>query len=88
MTIEAAKTLASFAERKGLSEDYIIPNMTEREVFPEVATAVALKAIEQGVARIKMSKDEIYEEAKRMITSAQEKVQKLMELGFIAAPPS
>ncbi len=87
MTIEAAKTLASFAERKGLSEDYIIPNMTESEVFPEVATAVAVKAIEQGVARIKMSKDEIYEEARKLIASTQEKLRNLMELGFIPNPP-
>ncbi|ADB58892.1 NAD(P)-dependent malic enzyme [Archaeoglobus profundus] len=86
MTIEAAKALAKFAEPK-LSEDYIVPRMTESDVFPEVATAVALKAIEQGVARLKMSRDEIYRECKELIESAQEKIRKLMELGFIKQPP-
>ncbi len=87
MTIEAAKTLAKFAEERGLSEDYIIPKMTESEVFPEVATAVALKAMEQGVARIKMSKDEVYRECKEIIEKTQEKVKVLMDLGFIQNPP-
>jgi len=87
MTIEAAKTLAKFAEENGLSEDYIIPTMTESEVFPEVATAVALKAIEQGVARIRLSRDEIYRECKEIIDKTQKKLAKLMELGFIENPP-
>ncbi len=87
MTIEAAKTLARFAEERGLSEDHIIPTMTESEVFPEIATAVALKAIEQGVARIKMDEDEIREEVSEIIRTTQEKLKKLMELGFIPEPP-
>ncbi len=86
MTIEAAKALAKFAE-PNLSEDYIVPRMTESDVFPEVATAVALKAIEQGVARLKMSRDEIYRECKELIENTQEKIRKLMELGFIKQPP-
>jgi malate dehydrogenase (oxaloacetate-decarboxylating) len=86
MTIEAAKALARFAEQN-LSEDYIVPRMTDSDVFPEVATAVALKAIEQGVARLKMSRDEIYRECRELIESAQEKIRKLMELGFIKQPP-
>jgi len=86
MTIEAAKTLAKFAE-PNLSEDYIIPKMTESDVFPEVATAVAIKAIEQGVARVYMSREEIYSECREIIERAQGMIKKLIELGFIKEPP-
>ncbi|HDD35935.1 MAG TPA: NADP-dependent malic enzyme [Archaeoglobus veneficus] len=87
MAIAAAQALADYAEKKGLHEDYVIPNMTEKDVFPEVATAVALKAIEQGVARLKLAEWEIYEKAAWMITSTQRKIKRLMELGFIKSPP-
>ena len=55
MCIAAALELAKVAEDHGLSEDYIIPTMDEWEVFPREAVAVAMKAIEQGVARIKVA---------------------------------
>ncbi len=87
MCIAAAKALAEFAEERGISEDYIIPKMTESEVFPRVATAVALKAIEIGVARLRMSEEEIYEETKSIILKTQEKIKVLQELGFISYPP-
>jgi malate dehydrogenase (oxaloacetate-decarboxylating) len=87
MCIAAAKALASYAEDKGLSEEYIIPSMTEKDVFPEVATAVAMKAIEQKVARLVMSEEEVYEFAELKISSTQRKIKKLMEIGFIQQPP-
>ncbi|MEM3539264.1 MAG: NADP-dependent malic enzyme, partial [Nitrososphaerales archaeon] len=40
MVIVAAEELAKFAEEKGLNKDYIIPNMTEWEVYPRVACKV------------------------------------------------
>ncbi len=86
MTIEAAKTIARFAEERGLSEERIVPTMEEGDVFPEVATAVALKAIEQGVARVRMGEEEIREEVGRIIGSAREKLKRLMELGLIPQP--
>ncbi|AEA47177.1 NAD(P)-dependent malic enzyme [Archaeoglobus veneficus] len=87
MAIAAAKALVKCAERKGLSEDYVIPHMTDEGVFPEVATATALKAIEQGVARLKLSREEIYGRAESIINSTQKKIRMLMELGFIQPPP-
>lgn len=86
MAIKAAEALAKFAE-PNLSEDYIIPRMTDEDVFPHVATEVALKAIEQGIARKVMSRDEIYRECEELIRGTQEKLKKLMELGFIPQPP-
>lgn len=87
MCIAAAHALADFAEKKGLREDYIIPNMTEKEVFPEVATAVGVKAVELGLARVNMREEEIYEASELMISATQRKIKKLYELGFIREPP-
>jgi|Deesub1362A_J573_1020465.scaffolds.fasta_scaffold00479_11 malate dehydrogenase (oxaloacetate-decarboxylating) len=88
MAIEAAKALVRFAEKKGLHEEYVIPHMDEADVFPEVALAVAKKAIEQGLARLKLSEDEIYEHAKQMIMASERKIRLLMEKSFISEPPN
>ena len=87
MAIAAAYELAKVAEEKGLSPDYIIPNMDEWEVFPREATAVGMKAIEEGVARRKMSRDELYEMAADRIKKTREKVKHLMEVGYIPELP-
>ncbi len=86
MCIEAARTLAVIAEEHGLSEDYIIPNMDQWEVFPREAVAVGRKAVEQGVARIDIPADELYKMAEKTIREARETVQLMMREGFIADP--
>ncbi len=85
MCIAAAEELAKCAADKGLSEEYIIPTMDEWEVFPREAVAVGMKAIEQGVARIKMTKEELYDKAAKTIKRAREQTQVLMAKGLIAA---
>lgn len=70
MVIEASRELASFARERGLNENYIIPKMTEWEVYPRVAAAVGMKAIQQGIARVSLSYDELYTSAKFMIDNA------------------
>jgi malate dehydrogenase (oxaloacetate-decarboxylating) len=87
MCIEAAYELARCAEDKGLSEEYIVPNMDEWEVFPREATAVGMKAIEQGVARLKMTKEELFEKSSVIIKRAREETQMLMSQGFIPEAP-
>ena len=87
MAIAAAYELAKVAEERGLHADYIIPNMDEWEVFPREATAVGMKAIEQGVARRKMSRDELYHMAEERIKETREKVKHLMEVGYIPSLP-
>ncbi len=87
MCLAASYELARVAEDKGLSEDYIIPTMSDWEVFPREAVAVALKAIEQGVARIKPSRDELMERAFAMIKRAREQVDILMKSGYIKPIP-
>jgi len=83
MCIAAAKELAKTAEDKGLKDDYIIPNMDEWEVFPREATAVGMKAIEQGVARIEYSAKKLYEKAESIIKLSREKTKFMMKEGFI-----
>jgi malate dehydrogenase (oxaloacetate-decarboxylating) len=87
MCIAAAEELAKFAEERGIHEDDILPRMEEWEVFPREAVACALKSIEQGVARIKPSRQELYERAVAIIKNARESLQALMKAGLIKQPP-
>ncbi|MGQ9693546.1 MAG: NAD(P)-dependent malic enzyme [Thermodesulfobacteriota bacterium] len=87
MCIASALELAKCAENKGLREDYILPTMDEWEVFPRQAVATALKAIEQGVARIKLSKEELLQKASETIRKARMETQVLMDKGIIPVYP-
>lgn len=88
MCIESAKELSRYAEDKGLlSEDYLIPTMEEWEVYPRVAAAVGSKAVEQGIARVNKTWQELYDNAVKMIKEARDMTQLLMEKGFIAEAP-
>ncbi|MGQ9551486.1 MAG: NAD(P)-dependent malic enzyme [Candidatus Bathycorpusculaceae bacterium] len=88
MCIAAAQELARFAEERGMHEKDILPRMEEWEVFPREAVACALKSIEQGVARVKLSKQELYERASTVIKNAMESTKLLMKQGLIrSAPP-
>ena len=88
MCVAAAYALANYAERKGLREDYILPTMEEWEVYVEEAVACALKSIEQGVARVKLSRDELWERASRIISEARKSLEALWKAGLIRPPPS
>jgi len=87
MCIAAAYELARCAEDRGLSEDYIIPSMEEWEVFVREAVAVGMKAIEQGVARQKLSREELTSKAERMIRDSRETTALLMKTGLIPPLP-
>ena len=83
-----ALELAKVAEDRGLREDYIVPTMDDWEVFPREATAVGMKAIEQGVARIKMTREELLKKATATIKQARETTQWMMREGLIATAPA
>lgn len=87
MCIAAAMELANVANDRGIRQDYLIPTMDDWEVFPREAAAVAAKAVEQGVARIKLTRDEAYELAKEKIGHARKQATVLMESGSIPMPP-
>jgi len=87
MCIAAAQELAKFAEERGIHEEDILPRMEEWEVFPREAVACALKSMDQGVARIKLSRQELYERAVAIIQNARESLKVLMKQGLIRQPP-
>jgi malate dehydrogenase (oxaloacetate-decarboxylating) len=88
MCIAAAQELAKFAEERGINEKDILPRMEEWEVFPREAVACALKSIDQGVARIKPSRQELYERASAIIRNARQATELLMKHDLIKQPPT
>jgi malate dehydrogenase (oxaloacetate-decarboxylating) len=88
MCIAAAQELASFAEERGMSEKDILPRMEEWEVFPREAVACALKSIEQGLARVKPSRQELYQRASAIIQNARQSTELLMKHDLIKPPPT
>jgi len=84
MCLTAARSLAEYAEKRGINEDDIVPRMDEKGAFVEEAVAVGMKAQEQGIAKLKVSADELRRKAETMIASAQGQVDALVKGGFIA----
>lgn len=87
MAVSAALELAAFAREKGLSDDNIIPSMADWEVYPRVAVATAEEAIKEGVAKLKLGREELAEKCRRNIEQARGKLEVLMRSGSIPAPP-
>ena len=87
MCITAAYELARFAEEKGLSDEYIVPTMADTEVFVREAVAVGMKAIEQGVAKENMTREELTKKSGKMIRDARQTVETLMTTGMIPPAP-
>jgi len=88
MCIAAAFAVAKYAEDKTISEDYIIPTMSETDMFIQEAVAVGMKAMEQGVARKKISRNELEERAAATIRKSQATTQLLMKNQIILPPPT
>jgi malate dehydrogenase (oxaloacetate-decarboxylating) len=88
MCIAAAQEIAKFAEERGIHENDILPRMDEWEVFPREAVACALKSIEQGVARVKPSRQELYQRASAIIQNARRATELFMKHNLIKQPPS
>ena len=86
MCYAAAQALADHTGDK-LAPDHILPTMDDWEVFPREAAAVAMKAQEQGVARLTKSYEEIYHNASNIIRRSREMTQMMMHKGFIAEAP-
>ena len=87
MCIAAAEELARCAEEGGLRDDRLIPTMEDWEVYPREAAAVGRKAIEQGVARLEFSREELLQMATKTIRRAREEVEALMRERLIPPAP-
>ena len=85
MAIAAAHSLATFAQNRGIDSENIVPKMDETEVFAHVAADVAMQAIEDGVARQQLSRQQAFDTALRDINSARELTHLMMDKGFIGA---
>ncbi|MCK5184286.1 MAG: malate dehydrogenase, partial [Candidatus Heimdallarchaeota archaeon] len=83
MCIAAAHALVEVAEKNGLKEDYVIPKMSETEVYLLEATRVGMKAIEQGIARNEMEEEELYKIVSDKIKYARNLTDLLMETNYI-----
>lgn len=86
MCVAAAEALAGMAAEKGLRPDYILPNMDEWEVFPREAAAVAVKAVEEGVARRAMTYEEELRNAERIIRRSRNLTQTMMAERYVVDP--
>jgi malate dehydrogenase (oxaloacetate-decarboxylating) len=86
MCFAAAKALADHVG-DSLSAEHILPTMDDWEVFPREAAAVAMKAQEQGLARIELSYDQVYENAKKIIFRSRNLTQLMMQEGYIPEAP-
>jgi malate dehydrogenase (oxaloacetate-decarboxylating) len=87
MAIAAAYAVANYAEKKkGISPDYIMPTMDETEVFAVEAADVAMQAIKDGVARVKLEWDEVYKATLADINEARAAMDLLQKNDFIKTP--
>jgi malate dehydrogenase (oxaloacetate-decarboxylating) len=82
MCFAAADALAGMMG-KNLDVEHIIPSMDDWEVFPREAAAVGMKAQEQGLARKKMTRNELMANARKMIKRSRSMTAALMRDGFI-----
>jgi malate dehydrogenase (oxaloacetate-decarboxylating) len=81
MIIAAAEEIARSIHEP--SEDRILPTMEDWEVYARVAASVAVKAVEQGVARVGTTWRQEYERAREIIINSRLVLEALMGKGLI-----
>lgn len=86
MAISAAYSMANYAQKKGLSPDYIMPKMDETEMFAYEAADVAMEAIKNGVARVKMTWEEAFNKTMEDIKHTRATIDMMMKHNFIPQP--
>ena len=86
MALAAAYSLAAYAGKKGIHPDRIMPTMDETELFAEEAADVAMEAIKNGVARIKLARQEVYDKTLQDIREVRAVMDLLMKENFIKKP--
>jgi malate dehydrogenase (oxaloacetate-decarboxylating) len=88
MAIRCAHSIADFSEKRGITADSIIATMEETDVFAVEAADVAQQAVKEGVARLALSWEEVYNQAKADIAAARALVEDMKKLGHIKEPPA
>jgi len=87
MCIEAAKELARFQEEKGLDDEHILPGMDDWEVPAYIAAAVGAKAVEEGVAKLAVGREDLLHNARELIARSRKATKLAMEHGIIEPAP-
>jgi malate dehydrogenase (oxaloacetate-decarboxylating) len=87
MAAAVARELARIAQERSIHDEYILPRMDEWDAFPRVAAAAGMTAQAQGIARLRASREQLEEGARKVMREARETVQVLMREGLIPAPP-
>jgi len=82
-----ALDLAGGGQERSIHDEYILPRMDEWDAFPRVAAAAGMTAQAQGIARLRASREQLEEGARKVMREARETVQVLMREGLIPAPP-
>jgi malate dehydrogenase (oxaloacetate-decarboxylating) len=88
MAIRCAHSIADFSEKRGIAPDNIIATMEETDVFAQEAADVAQEAVKEGVARMPLSWEEVYNRAKADIAAARSLVEDMKKQGHIKEPPA
>jgi malate dehydrogenase (oxaloacetate-decarboxylating) len=89
MAIAAATELAACVDERRLGGDCLLPTMEDLQVAARVATATAMKAQEQGVAKASRSRADLLVSASAAIRAAREATRLLMDARIIPpAPPA
>ncbi len=86
MVISASEALAEYAENRGITPENIIPKMDESDVFIKEAAAVAMKAIEEGLAQIQLTRAEVEKRVKSEITLSQQTEKMFRDTQIIKSP--
>ena len=86
MCFASAQALADHVGDK-MDEEHLLPGMDEWEVFPREAAAVGMKAQEQGLARLQLSYEELYNHAHEIIKRSRDLTEMMMREKFIPLEP-
>jgi malic enzyme len=77
MAITAAKALADYVKPEELTTENILPKMTDREVFADVAEAVARQAVFDNVARVNHAPNFVRETTMRDINNTRNLIDRM-----------
>jgi malate dehydrogenase (oxaloacetate-decarboxylating) len=88
MATRCAHSIADFSEKRGISPNNIIATMEETDVFAREAADVAQQAVKEGVARVNLPWEAVYNQAKADIAASRAVVEDLKRLGHIQEPPA
>lgn len=86
MALAAAKAIAKRAQDTLLNRHHILPDKTDLEVYPLQAAAVAAQAQKEGLATIKISPKQVYNQVKKEIKLRRKIDNFLVKSGFIKKP--